>query len=70
MEQKPWFKSLTIIGAAIAGLATALPDIVNTVQVALPMFHISTNPFVVKVVAICGVIVAIYGRLTAKTTLK
>lgn len=69
-QSKPWYQSVTIIAASLVAFLQVVPDLINTVNVALPDLHLATNPIVLKVLSIIGVIVAIYGRFTAKTIVK
>lgn len=69
MEQKPWFNSITIWGAKIVAVATFLPDLVALMDAKLGL-SLATNPIVMKILAAAGLVVIIYGRLTAKTALK
>lgn len=69
METKPWYKSITIVAASIVAFLQVIPDIVLQINTALPGLALTTNPIVMKVLSIIGIVVAIYGRLTAKTTL-
>ena len=69
-ETKPWYQSVTIIAASVVAFLQVVPDILNTVNAAMPDLHLATNPIVMKVLSIIGIIVAIYGRFTAKTIVK
>ena len=70
METKPWYQSLTVIASGVVAFLQVLPSIITQIDAAIPSIHLATNPVVIQVLSIIGVIVAIYGRLTAKTTLK
>lgn len=69
MESKKWYESLTVIAASIVGFLQTVPGIIASLDAALPNLHLAVNPIVIQVLSVIGVIVAIYGRLTAKTTL-
>lgn len=70
MGEKKWFQSITIWGAGAVGLLQALPTLIATIDAAIPGLNLSINPVVIQVLSIAATIVVIYGRLTAKTTLK
>lgn len=69
MNAKPWYSSMTIWAAAIVGFLQTLPDLIAQINSIAPGLGLSANPLVIKILSIIGVIVAIYGRLTASTTL-
>lgn len=68
METKKWYQSITIQASAIVAFLQIVPDIIGQINAAVPSLGLSTNPIVMKALTIIGVIVAIYGRFTAKTT--
>lgn len=69
MNNKPWYQSITIIAASIVGLLQIIPDLIAQVDAVLPV-NLAANPIVIKILSVIGIIVAIYGRFTAKTTIK
>lgn len=69
VPQKPWWTSMTIWAAGFVGFLQTVPDLVASLNNAIPSLHLATNPIVIQVLSVIGVIVAIYGRLTAKSTI-
>ena len=69
MGDKKWYQSLTIVAASIVGFLQFIPEIIGEIDKAIPM-DLSTNPAVIKLLSIIGVIVAIYGRVKANTVIK
>ena len=70
MNTKPWYSSLTIWAAAFVAFLQGVPEIINQINAAAPGLGLAANPLVMKILTIIGLIVAIYGRLTAKTTIS
>jgi len=68
METKNKLKSLTIQAGSMIILLQSLPMLVAEVDKMVPM-DLSTNPKVIAGLTIASGIVAIYGRLRAKTKL-
>lgn len=69
MNTKAWYTSLTIWATAAVAFLQTVPDIITQINAVAPGLGLSSNPLVIKVLSIIGVIVAIYGRLTAKTVI-
>ncbi len=69
MNTKPWYTSITIWAAAFVGFLQGLPELINAINTAAPSLGLAANPIVIQVLSIIGVIVAIYGRFTATTTI-
>lgn len=69
MESKQWFQSITIWASAFVAFLQGVPDIIVQVNAIMPGLNLSSNPLVMKALTIIGVIVAIYGRVTAKSTI-
>lgn len=70
LPDKKWYASKTLWGIVIAGVAIALgwagkPEIAANVQIEQE----SVLLIVEKIAAIVGLLLALYGRLVAKTTL-
>ena len=70
VETKPWYKSATLYGIAIAAVALLLgwigqPEVAANLQVE----QVSIMEIVDKVAVIVGLAVAAWGRLTAKTVI-
>ncbi len=68
-ETKPWYQSITILAASVVGFLQFVPEIITKIDEVIPA-DLAANPIVLKVLSIIGVIVAIYGRFTAKTSIK
>lgn len=69
MEQKKWYQSITLWGAKIVAVAMFLPDLVALIDAKLGL-SLATNPIVIKVLGVAGLLVVVYGRLTAKVAIK
>lgn len=69
MNQKPWYKSVTVIGlvlTAIAGIAAKLGVKVSEDPEALAQTLIDAAE---QIGQVAGLVIALYGRLKASTTL-
>jgi hypothetical protein len=69
MNSKPWYQSITIVAASVVAFLQTVPLLITQVDSIFPSLHLGVNPIVIQALSIIGIIVAIYGRLTATTTI-
>ncbi len=69
METKAWYQSVTIWAGKIIIVLQVIPLIVAWVDANFGL-QLSTNPVVIQIMSAIAGIIAIYGRVTAKTVIK
>ena len=70
MESKPWFLSKGVIGAVVAGIAGLLAVFKVGWGSGLPGESESIAAIVEQVTVVIGALIALWGRLTAKTVIN
>ncbi len=69
MNSKPWYQSITVWAGAVVAFLQIIPTIIVEIDKVVPA-DLTANPIVIQALSVIAAIVAIYGRFTAKTTIK
>lgn len=69
MESKPWYQSLTVWAGKAVIVLQAIPLLIMWLDANFGL-NLQSNPVVIQLLSVVAALVAIYGRVTAKTVIK